>query len=177
MRSKDARMKATTEAIGNIKMLKINSWQEDFLARINALRIVDMKALRKSGFIRSAMLFLVYLFPMILPVATFSSYIGGGEELKYEIAVAALVLFNLMRLTLIQAPEFFADVIELTVSMKRIEKFIRSDEIQFAIKDQQPRDPRAVPGVDTCVAINGTFSWGFPNEWKQPLDLAQFGAP
>lgn len=81
------------------------------------------------------MLFLVYLFPMLLPVATFASYISTGAELKYEIAVAALVLFNLMRLTLIQAPEFFAECIELTVSMKRIEKFIRSDEVQSCIKD------------------------------------------
>ena len=60
-----------------------------------------MAALRKKGFIRSAMLFLVYLFPMLLPIATFASYIGVGNALKYEIAVAALVLFNLMRLTLI----------------------------------------------------------------------------
>ena len=31
MKSKDARMKVSTEAINNIKMIKLYSWQENFL--------------------------------------------------------------------------------------------------------------------------------------------------
>ena len=31
MKAKDGRMKATTEAITNIKMIKLYSWQENFL--------------------------------------------------------------------------------------------------------------------------------------------------
>ena len=81
------------------------------------------------------LVFCVYLFPSLLPVTTFATYIKLGHHLKYEVAVAALVLFNLMRSPLIQAPIFFGDLVQLMVSMKRIDKFCNSDEVQKVIKD------------------------------------------
>ena len=72
----------------------------------------------------------------MLPVATFATYIAMGNYLEYPVAVGALVLFGLMRGPLIQAPIFFGDLIQLMVSMKRIDKFLNSDEVQTNIKDQ-----------------------------------------
>ena len=129
MKSKDARMKVSTEAINNIKMIKLYSWQDNFLERIYRRRVNDVKSLRKGGFATAWLIFLTYLFPSLLPVTTFATYIGMGNYLEYSVAVAALVLFNLMRGPLIQAPIFFGDLIQLTVSMKRIQKFIESDEV------------------------------------------------
>ena len=39
----------------------------------------------------------MYLFPSMLPPVTFATYIATGHDLSYEIAVASLVLFGLMR--------------------------------------------------------------------------------
>ena len=83
------------------------------------------------------LIFFVYLFPSMLPVATFATYISLGNYLEYQVAVGALVLFSLMRGPLIQAPIFFGDLIQLLVSMKRIGKFLNSDEVQHNIKDWQ----------------------------------------
>ena len=71
----------------------------------------------------------------MLPVATFATYIGLGNYLQYQVAVGALVLFSLMRTPLIQAPFFCADMIQLIVSLRRIDKFMQSDEVQRNIKD------------------------------------------
>lgn len=111
MKSKDARMKVSTEAINNIKMIKLYSWQENFLQRIYRRRDTDVKNLRRGGFAVAMLIFLIYLFPSLLPATTFAVYIKLGNYLKYEVANAALVLFNLLRGPLIQAPIFFGDLI------------------------------------------------------------------
>ena len=129
MKAKDARMKVTTESITNIKMIKLYSWQENFLERIYRRRTRDVSALRLGGFMVGNLIFFIYLFPSMLPVATFSTFIALGNELKYQVAVGALVLFQLMKVPLIQAPIFFGDLIQLMVSLKRIDKFLNSDEV------------------------------------------------
>ena len=111
MKSKDARMKVTTESVNNVKMIKLYSWQENFLQRIYRRRERDVYRLRQAGFATAMLIFFIYLFPSLLPVTTFATYIKMGNYLRYEVAVAALVLFNLMRGPLIQAPIFFGDLI------------------------------------------------------------------
>ena len=166
MKAKDGRMKVTTESISNIKMIKLYSWQENFLERIYRRRERDVSALRKGGFLVGNLIFFVYLFPSLLPVATFATYIGLGNDLKYQVAVGAQVLFQLMRTPLIQAPSFFADLIQLIVSMKRIDKFMNSDEVQKNIKDWKDEGPMMGPS-DTCLSVHGSFSWGFTSNQKK----------
>ena len=43
------------------------------------------------------------------------------------------------------------------VSMKRIDKFLRNDEIQSNIKDQQ----NEAQDGEYCLEVRGNFSWGF----------------
>lgn len=157
MKSKDGRMKVTTECVNNIKMIKLYSWQENFLQRIYRRRDIDVVNLRKAGFVTGLLIFFVYAFPSLLPVATFATYISLGQVLEYPQAVAALVLFGLLRVPLIQAPIFFGDLIQLRVSMKRIDKFCSSDEVQTCIKQLEPADHSS----EFSLEIAGSYSWGF----------------
>ena len=104
----------------NIKMIKLYSWQENFLERIFRRRERDVAALRLGGASVALLISCVYLFPSLLPATTFAVYIAFGNTLQYQVAVASLVLFNLMRGPLIQAPIFFGDLVQLFVSMRRI---------------------------------------------------------
>lgn len=76
-------MKVTTEAINNIKMIKLYSWQENFLERIYRRRARDVQALRMGGFATATLIFMIYFFPSLLPVTTFATYIGLGNYLEY----------------------------------------------------------------------------------------------
>ena len=104
-------MKTTTEAIYHIKMIKLYAWHENFIQRIYRRRVKDLKAQQNRGFVTSLLISNIQMWPSLLPVATFATYIAMGNALKYEIAVAALVLFNLLRAPLIQLPMFLADLI------------------------------------------------------------------
>jgi len=97
MKSKDARMKVTTESLNNIKMIKLYAWSDNFLDRIYRRRERDVKSLRMGGFAVAMLIGMIYLFPSMLPVTTFAIYITLGNYLEYSVAVGALVLFGLMR--------------------------------------------------------------------------------
>ena len=81
MKAKDQRMKVTTEAINSIKMIKLYSWQENFLQRIFRRREKDVSALRLGGFATATLISFVYLFPNLLPLTTFAVYISLGNYL------------------------------------------------------------------------------------------------
>ena len=141
MRRKDARMAVTTESINNIKMLKLNDWEGNFLERIFRRRTREILSLKSRGFMFALLVSSVNLFPNLMAPATFSTYIGLGHTLDFSLAVASLVLFNLMKSPLISVPLFFGDFIDLLVSMKRIDKFISLHEVQKGIIDHISKDP------------------------------------
>ena len=94
MEAKDERMKVTTEALNNAKMLKLYSWEKNFMKRIWRKRALELVQLKRQGWGISWMVSCIYFWPNLLPVVVFSTYIGFGNQLTLGIAVASLILFN-----------------------------------------------------------------------------------
>ena len=90
-------METTTESVNNIKMLKIYSWENNFLDKIKRRRAREIVSLKKAGIAGAFLVAFIYFFPSILPATTFSTYIGLGNTVEYNVAVAALVLFQLIQ--------------------------------------------------------------------------------
>ena len=155
MRRKDRRMKVTTESINNMKMLKLYSWQDSFMQRTFRRRAKELETLRKINFGWAFVIAGIYLFPSMLPAVTFSAFVGTGHTLDFNVAAAALIIFNLMQGPLIQVPFFFSEIINLIVSMKRIEGFLDLDEVQTGIIHRENGNP------EYAFSIEGNFSWGF----------------
>ena len=78
MAKKDTRMNETNEAIQNIKMLKLYSWQTLYEQRVQQKRTIEVKTLRKQLFLKSAMIAFSYFFPSMMPAVSFTTYIGFG---------------------------------------------------------------------------------------------------
>ena len=159
MKRKDARMSVTTESINNAKMLKLYSWQDDFMKRAFRRRSAEVFQLKKRGVIIAGIVGSIYLFPSLLAPVTFTTYIGLGNTLDYNTAVAALILFQLMKDPMISIPMFFSDVVELVVSMRRIEKFINLYEVQKNIIERVEGNES-----ENSIEIKGNFSWGFSSK-------------
>ena len=117
MRRKDRRMKVTTESINNIKMLKLYSWQQSFLQRIYRRREKELITNNRINFGWAVAIAGIYFFPNLLPVVTFSTYIGTGHTLDFNVAAATLIIFSLMSETIITVPYFFSEIINLLVSI------------------------------------------------------------
>jgi hypothetical protein len=53
MKAKDARIKATNEALSGIRLIKYNGWEEPTLENIAALRATELAALRSYLFVQA----------------------------------------------------------------------------------------------------------------------------
>ena len=63
-------------------------------------------------------------------LATFGTFVATSDEpLTAERAFVALSLFNILRLPLGMLPTVISMVIEASISMKRLSKFLQNDEI------------------------------------------------
>ena len=160
MRRKDRRMKTTTESVNNIKMLKLYSWQDSFLYRIQRRRQKELKTLVKINMGWAVVITGLYLFPSMLPLVAFSTYIGAGNTLKFNVAVSALVIFNLMQDPLVQVPFFLSEIVNLIVSMRRIEGFLDLEEVQSGIIERNDSGD----GGEVALSLKGNFSWGFSSK-------------
>jgi ABC-type bacteriocin/lantibiotic exporter with double-glycine peptidase domain len=129
METKDARMKVTTEALNHPKMLKLYSWQNNFVRRIIRKRAAEMIQLRRQGWGVAYLVSCIYFWPNLLPVVVFSTYIYFGNNLTLDIAIGSLILFNQMRSPLIELPWFIKMFLEMLVSNRRIQKFMLNDEV------------------------------------------------
>ena len=63
-------------------------------------------------------------------LATFGTFVATSDEpLTAEKAFVALSLFNILRIPLGTLPYVISMVIEASISMKRLNKFLQNDEI------------------------------------------------
>lgn len=159
-------MKVTTEALNNPKMLKLYSWQNNFVRRIMRKRQQEVMQIKRQGYAVSWLVACIYFWPNLLPVVVFTTYIFFGNYLTLDVAVASLILFNKMRSPMIELPWFLKSFLEMMVSNRRIQKYLLCDEVQPSIFKRVPE-----PTDDgTVLAVSGNFSWGFKEKGKKKDD-------
>jgi hypothetical protein len=83
--------------------------------------------LRVGGILSTCLIACLYLFPSLLPAVSFTTFIATGHWLDLATAVTTLIFFNLIAGPLIYIPMAISDFIELTVGMKRVQKFLQTE--------------------------------------------------
>jgi hypothetical protein len=97
MEKKDDRMNATTEALNNIKMLKLYSWIDIFKKRIVSTRNAEISVLKKKLVMQSISIASLYFFPQMLSCVIFTSFIGTGHTLDLSTAFTVLTILNIIK--------------------------------------------------------------------------------
>lgn len=133
MSRKDKRMNHTNEAFNNIKTLKLYSWTGIFEDEIVKRREHELSMYKRIAFWLALIITSLYFFPGILSSVVFTTYIGTGHQIDLASAFTVLVFFDLIKEPLRQLPLFVSQFIQLVVSMKRIQEYIDSDEIDQAM--------------------------------------------
>jgi len=107
---------------------------------------------------------LIYSTYPLLAIVSFSSAIFGTRIfISIPVAVASIQAMNLLKGSARWMPFFFGLLIEFLISMKRIQGFLLSDEIDMKmIKEEE------LNLLDPSLTIyNSNFSWGFKTEDKK----------
>ncbi|KAJ4975723.1 hypothetical protein NE237_000829 [Protea cynaroides] len=155
MDSKDQRMKATTEILRNMRILKLQGWEMKFLAKIVELRKVETGWLKKYVYTSAMTTYVFWGSPTFVSVVTFGSCIFLGVPLESGKILAALATFKILQEPIYNLPDTISMVVQIKVSLDRIASFLRLDDLQ-------PDVVQKLPVGSSKIAIeifNGNFSW------------------
>ncbi|KAM0070712.1 putative ABC-type xenobiotic transporter [Helianthus debilis subsp. tardiflorus] len=155
MKSKDKRMKATSEILRNMRILKLQGWEMKFLSKIVKLRHEEEGALKKYMYTSSMTSFISWGAPIVVAVVTFATCLLAGIPLESGKVLSALATFKILQEPIYKLPDSISAFFQTKVALKRIATYLQLKDI----------DPSAINKVthghtETAVEIiNGKFSW------------------
>ncbi|XP_044494172.1 putative ABC transporter C family member 15 isoform X2 [Mangifera indica] len=155
MTAKDDRMKATSEVLRNMKTLKLQAWDNQYLHKLESLRKVECNWLWKSLRLAATSAFIFWGAPTFISVLTFGTCVLMGIQLTAGRVLSALATFRMLQDPIFNLPDLLSVIAQAKVSSDRIASFLQDDEIQHDAIDYVPKEES-----DFDVEIeNGKFSW------------------
>ena len=158
MKVKDKRMKIITETFNNIKILKLYSWEDEFLNRINEARRNELSSLlniMKNGNIAES---IGWLAPVATSIISIGAYQFFHDVLKIEDIFTCLGIFAQLQFPIRMLPGVINNFYQTSISMGRIEKYLGETEINDNIVIKYDKDTES-NGIDIKIE-NGKFTWG-----------------
>ncbi|MQL96380.1 hypothetical protein Taro_029057 [Colocasia esculenta] len=155
MASKDTRMKAMSEILRNMRILKLQAWEMKFLSKIIELRKQETNWLRKYVYTSAMITFVFWGAPTFVSVVTFGTCMLIGVPLETGKVLSALATFRILQEPIYNLPDFISMLIQTKVSLDRISSFLRLEELHPDVVEK-------LRSGSSNVAIevkNGTFSW------------------
>lgn len=171
MRYKDKRIKLLMEMFNGIRIIKIHAWEEPFKHRTENIRADEMKNLRTQTWYSSAITFAFTCLPFIVALASFASYIllDQNNILDANKIFVSLSLFNIIRVPLAILPMLISNLSMFLVAVKRVNKFLESDEIDPTVIKQIEDDGNVIK------IKGGSFKWETKGDLV--LDKIDFSVP
>ncbi|XP_015036526.1 multidrug resistance-associated protein 1 isoform X13 [Drosophila pseudoobscura] len=156
MKYKDERVKLMNEVLSGIKVLKLYAWEPSFEKQVLDIRDKEIATLRSTAYLNASTSFLWSCAPFLVSLVTFATYVLTSEanQLSVEKVFVSLALFDIMKIPLTVLPMLTVDIAETQVSVKRINKFLNSEELDpnSVLHDSSKPHPMSIE--------NGEFSWG-----------------
>lgn len=167
MESKDRRMKATSEALKNMRILKLHAWEMSFLARILDLRKDEAGWLKKYVYTDVVVTIVYWAAPIFIAVVTFLACILMGIPLESGKVLSTIATFGILKDPIYNLPETISMLAQTKISLDRISGYLSLEELQ-------PDGVEEIPKGDTQLAveiIHGAFSWDPASEEPTLEDL------
>jgi ABC-type multidrug transport system fused ATPase/permease subunit len=121
-------MKIVTYVFQVLKSIKLNSWDDEFIKRIDQKRDEEMNMLSKQFNIEVGIGLLNKNLNLILMTLTLSIFVTVKDELEISSLFASFQLINTITIPLMIIPIFLAQLIGNLVSIKRLQSFLLSEE-------------------------------------------------
>ncbi|KAL0443292.1 UNVERIFIED_CONTAM: ABC transporter C family member 3 [Sesamum latifolium] len=150
MKSKDKRMKATSEVLRNMRILKLQAWELKFLSKILDVRNDETSWLKKYLYTKAVSQFVFLDAPIFVSVVTFGACMLMGIPLESGKILSALATFKILQEPIYKLP----------------------DTISMIVQTKLPAN-----SSDTAVeVINGNFSWDVssPSPTLKDINLRVF---
>ncbi|KAH6771309.1 multidrug resistance-associated protein 5 [Perilla frutescens var. hirtella] len=155
MAAKDDRMRKTSECLKNMRILKLQAWEDRYRLKLEEMRNVEFKYLRKALYSQAFITFIFWSSPIFVSAITFGTCILLGGELTAGSVLSALATFRILQEPLRNFPDLVSMMAQTKVSLDRITGFLQDEELQ---EDATIALPRGIS--DVAIEIkDGEFSW------------------
>lgn len=156
MIAQDKRLRSTSEILNSMKVIKLQSWEEEFKKKIESCRDDEFKWLAKAQLTKAFGTFLYWMSPTIV-----SSVIFVGCALLKSAPLNASTIFTVLATLRVMSepvriiPEAISAIIQVNVSFDRINNFLLDDELKI---DEIERSGQEKSGSTVDIQA-GNFSW------------------
>ncbi|KAF8733147.1 hypothetical protein HU200_015520 [Digitaria exilis] len=154
MEAQDVRLKAMTESLIHMKVLKLYAWEAHFKKVIERLREVEYKWLSAFQLRKSYNSFLFWSSPVLVSAATFLACYLLKIPLDASNVFTFVATLRLVQDPIRQIPDVIGVVIQAKVAFTRITKFLDAPEL-----NGQVRKKYCVGSEFHIVIDSGSFSW------------------
>ncbi|EYU46387.1 hypothetical protein ABFS82_04G046900 [Erythranthe guttata] len=155
MAAKDDRMRKTSECLRNMRILKLQAWEDRYRVKLEEMRSVEFKYLRKALYSQAFITFIFWSSPIFVSAITFGTCILLGGQLTAGSVLSALATFRILQEPLRNFPDLVSMMAQTKVSLDRIAEFLQEEELQ---EDATISLPHGIS--DVAIEIkNGEFCW------------------
>ncbi|KAG2719367.1 hypothetical protein I3843_03G254600 [Carya illinoinensis] len=155
MAAKDERMRKTSECLRNMRILKLQAWEDRYRVKLEDMRGVEFKWLRKALYSQAFITFIFWSSPIFVSAVTFGTSILLGGQLTAGSVLSALATFRILQEPLRNFPDLVSMMAQTKVSLDRISGFLQEEELQ---EEATIVLPRGITNV-TIEIKDGVFSW------------------
>lgn len=155
MAAKDERMRKTSECLRNMRILKLQAWEDRYRLRLEEMRNLEFKWLRKALYSQAFITFIFWSSPIFVAAVTFATSIFLGSNLTAGSVLSALATFRILQEPLRNFPDLVSMMAQTKVSLDRISGFLQDEELQ---EDATIVLPRGMSNVAIEIK-DGEFCW------------------
>ncbi|KAK7393348.1 hypothetical protein VNO78_21901 [Psophocarpus tetragonolobus] len=130
MTAKDERMRKTSECLRNMRILKLQAWEDRYRLKLEEMRGVEFKWLRKALYSQAFITFMFWSSPIFVSAVTFATSILLGGQLTAGGVLSALATFRILQEPLRNFPDLVSTIAQTKVSLDRISAFLQDEELQ-----------------------------------------------
>ncbi|CAJ1953018.1 unnamed protein product [Sphenostylis stenocarpa] len=156
MVAQDERLKASSEALVNMKVLKLYAWETHFKIVIEKLRNVELKLLSSVQLRKAYDIFLFWTAPILLTAASFWACYFLKIPLHANNVFTFLATLRLVQEPITAIPDIVGAVIQANVAFTRIVKFLQAPELQSENLWKRDFDDNI---RDSILIKSADFSW------------------
>jgi len=155
--AKDQRIQITKETFENMKYLKAYNWEFEFEQKIIEKRNYELQKLKKRLYITVLNTSLFWLAPSLISIFTIGLYQYLNDKISTTSLLMGITLFGKIKSPLFQLPQAINTLLEVFVSMKRVEEFLNQPDINQNNYIQNKFDENKNYSIKIT---DGDFTWG-----------------
>ncbi|EXC02962.1 ABC transporter C family member 10 [Morus notabilis] len=156
MNAQNIRLKNLSEALTNMKILKLYSWETHFKNVVERLRNEELKWVWKLSLQKGYYIVLFWSSPLLVGVVTFWTCYLLGIKLHASNVFTFLATLRIVQEPIRFIPDVFGAFVEAKISFARIAKFLEAPELENRHKRQDSRRQDFDPSI--CIR-SSEISW------------------